>query len=93
MFLFAGQLCTIYVGVSPEGRVRGVQISRKERDQLGVAIDCIMHNSFSPAIKHHCYKVVTVMITSHRLDLSEWTLVNSNSVKTSPIYTVHCWHG
>ena len=45
------------MGVSNDGRVHGVKISRKERDMLGVAIDGIMHNSFSTAIKHNRCKV------------------------------------
>ena len=59
-FNATGRECTIYVGVSSEGRVHGVKIGRKERDLLCVAIDGIMHNSFSPSIKHNRYKVYTV---------------------------------
>lgn len=53
-----GELCTIFMGVAGSGRVRGVQLSRKERDMVGVAIDSVMHKNMSPAIKHNLYKVL-----------------------------------
>ena len=47
----------IYVGVSPNGRISGVKIGRKERDSLCVAMDRMMHNGLSPSIKHNQYRV------------------------------------
>ena len=55
--MFPGQLCTIYVGVSSEGRVRGVKLSQKDRDSLGIVIDRLLYCTFSPPIHHHRYKV------------------------------------
>ena len=53
-----GEMCAIYVGVTTSGRVHGVQMGRKERDVVGVAIDSIMHKNISPAVKHNMYKVL-----------------------------------
>ena len=47
----------MYVGVSAEGKVRGVQLDRAERDQLSAAFDSILLHRLSPAVKHHRYKV------------------------------------
>ena len=60
-----GRRCTIYVGVSCRGRVRGVQADWKERDVVCMMIDDIMHNSFSPSIKHHQYKVLVALLHVH----------------------------
>lgn len=55
-FLNSGKCGTVYLGIRKDGVVCGVNVGRKERDQLRLGVDECMER-FNPSVKHHIYEV------------------------------------
>ncbi|KAL5476151.1 hypothetical protein EMCRGX_G026062 [Ephydatia muelleri] len=56
-----GMECVIYVGVTNDGMVQGIQLDRDMMDDFCVELDVLM-SAFSPSIKHDRYTVNFVLV-------------------------------
>ena len=48
---------TIYFGISPEGCVHGVALSRDDKDEFRLGVDRLMTDKLLPSILHSSYHV------------------------------------
>eukprot|EP00111_Clytia_hemisphaerica_P016421 TCONS_00048611-protein len=55
-FLNSSVMGTIYLGISPVGIIVGINICRKERDNLRLGVDELL-GKFDPSVKHHIYEI------------------------------------
>ncbi len=80
--LNTGRGGTVYLGITDEGRARGLMLSLYQRDHIRLAVQTIL-SKYRPQVPPHMYSVRFVPVVESEEDLKSVTKVRYSSIPST----------